>query len=242
MNSLAAALADDLLGRGRGVDVNHADHVVAALHGHAHRLADAHLQDAGRRVPAVVLAGVAGEHAFVPLQHVIEDRLADGDLLVGGHALAGAAHLGLELLGLRIDEHDAAAVGLDPFENQFHDPLQQLIDVQRVADGQGRAVHHLEIAADAGQPRIWAGSASTWKMRLPSACVTEWMIRERSSRVLAARQMSTPISHLAGVVGGAGIEHQRAADLHLVAAGERECSHPLAVDEGPVGAVQIDER
>ena len=46
-----------------------------------------------------------------------------------------------------IDEHDAAAVGFDPLEDQLHDAVQQLIDVERVADGQRRAIHDLQIAA-----------------------------------------------------------------------------------------------
>ena len=59
------ALLQDALRRERRVDVDHADDVVAALHRHANRLADAQLQNAFGGVPAVVVAGVAGEHAFV---------------------------------------------------------------------------------------------------------------------------------------------------------------------------------
>ena len=70
----------------------------------------------------------------------------------GADALAVAAHLGLELLGLWIEQHDAAAVGLDPLEDQLHDAVEQLIDVERVADGQRRAIHDLQIAAGPGQP------------------------------------------------------------------------------------------
>ncbi len=64
------------------VDVDHAHHVVAALHRHADRLANAQLHNAGGGVPALVLAGVAGEHALVVLHHVVEDGLADGQLIV----------------------------------------------------------------------------------------------------------------------------------------------------------------
>jgi len=55
-----------------------ADHVVAALHGHANGLADTHLQDAAGGIPAVVHAGVAGDDAFVALDDVIENSFADG--------------------------------------------------------------------------------------------------------------------------------------------------------------------
>ena len=54
----------------------------------------------------------------------------------------------------RIHQHDAAAVGLDPLEDQLHDPLQELIDVERVADGQRRAVHDLQIAPRPGEPGV----------------------------------------------------------------------------------------
>ena len=91
-----AALLDDLLGRDRGVDVDRADHVVTALHRHANRLANAQFQDAGRRAETIVLPGVAGEHALVPLQDEIEDRLADRDLVASFGAVAGPPHAGIE--------------------------------------------------------------------------------------------------------------------------------------------------
>ena len=99
-------------------------------------------------------------------------------------ALAGAAHLRLQLLRLRVHEHDAAAVGLDPLEDQLHDPLQQLVDVQRVADRQGRAVHHLEIAAGAGQPGILRHLGLGSKIRLPSS----WRDRMDDPRLVVGQR------------------------------------------------------
>ena len=46
VNLLAPPCWITCCGGGGGVDVDHAHHVVAALHGHADRLADAHLHDA----------------------------------------------------------------------------------------------------------------------------------------------------------------------------------------------------
>ena len=148
------ALLDQLLGRGRGVDV---DGARPRRSGPAWARRSPRGRPSARccrRAPAVVLPGVAGQHAFVPLDHVVEDRLADRDPLVGADALARAADLRLQRFGGRVQQHDAAAVGLDPLEDQFHDPVQQLVDVQRVADGQGRAVHDLQVAAGPGQPRV----------------------------------------------------------------------------------------
>ena len=149
-----AAPLEDLLGRSRGVDVDHAHHVVTALHRHANRLANAQFHDAGARAETIVLPGVAGEHALVPLDDKIEDRLADRDLVAAVGVVAGPPHAGIESPRVRIEEHDATPVGLDPLENQLHDAVQQLVDVQRMADRQGRAVHHLEIAACPGQPGV----------------------------------------------------------------------------------------
>ncbi len=75
VNLLASLLHRPCVRRERSVDVDHADHVVAALHRHADRFAHAHLHDALGRVPAVILAGVAGQHAFVVFDHVVENRL-----------------------------------------------------------------------------------------------------------------------------------------------------------------------
>ena len=62
------------------------------------------------------------------------------------------ADLGPQLFRLLVHQHDAAPIRLDPLEDQFHDPIQQLVDVQRVADRQRRAIHDLEVAAGPGQP------------------------------------------------------------------------------------------
>ena len=211
------------------------------MHGNADRLADPHPHDARRRVPAVVLAGVAGQHALVLLHHVVQDRLGNGDLLLGADALAGAADLGGQLLGVRVQEHHAAAVGLDPLEDQIHDPLQELVDVQRVAHGQGRAVHHLEVAPARASQEVCGG------LGVALQDTAALLVRQRADdpRLVPGelRQGDVDLCGevFAGVLGGAGEEHQRAADLHLVAAGQRGTLHPLAVDEGPVGAVQVGE-
>jgi len=76
------------------------------------------------------------------------------DFFLGANTLARAARTGLQKFRGRVHEHDATAIGLDPFENQLHDPLQKLIDVECVADGQGGAVHYLQVAACPGQPGV----------------------------------------------------------------------------------------
>ena len=139
-------------------------------------------------------------------------------------AFAIAAHFGPKLLRLRIEQHDAAAVGLDPFENQLHDPPQKLIDIERMADGQGRAIHDLQIAASPGEPlslrRVRAGHQVGREDAAPFFAADECRIRERSSP-----ESMPPIFTCAprlddGGFAEPGEEHHRAADLHLVAAGK----------------------
>ena len=87
---LVAARLKHLLRRERRVDVDHANQVVPSLHRHADRLADAHLHDALRGVPAARRRrALLVQHALAAVDDVVEDRLADGDPL----AVAGRIEL-----------------------------------------------------------------------------------------------------------------------------------------------------
>ena len=237
---LVSQLLDHALRRGRSVDIDHAHHVVATLHGHADRLADAHLHDAGRVVPALVLAGVAGQHSLVVLQDVVQDGLADRNLLARFEALPSVPHLGLKLLGLLVEQHDAAAVGLDPIEDQLHDAIEQLIDVERMADGQRRAVHDLQIAAGPRQP----GAATVLVFELKQLAAFLLAHRAHDARALGGLAPSDDVDLVRQVVGhvlaGIGEQHRRAANLQLVARGQLACfGDPLAVDVRAVRAAQV---
>ena len=94
---------------------------------------------------------------FLVLHDVIENRPADRDSLAGLDALAIAAGGGRQLVRFVINEHDAAAIGFDPFENQVDDAGQELVDIERVADGQSRAIHDLQVAAGGGEPGAVGG-------------------------------------------------------------------------------------
>ena len=235
------ALLQNAVGRERGVDVDHADDVVASLHRHTDRLANGELQDALRGVEPVVVAGVGREHAFVVFDDIIENRLRNGDPLVGLHAAAVATDLGHELLRLRVLEHDAAAIGVDPFKDHVHDPRQQLVDVERVAHGQGRAVHDLQIAAGPSQPGrrvlVFGRSEDLAPLGLghgvddPRAVVLD----------VAGHDVDLVGEVLELVVGHAGVEQERAAELHLVAARQLMLADLAAVDEGAVGAAEVAE-
>ena len=99
-NLSGARLLQQLSGRRERIDVDHTDDAVAALHGHADRFPHAQLDDAGCRIPAIVFARVTGQHAFLVLADVIEDRPADRHSFGGRTAVPIAAHFGREFIGV----------------------------------------------------------------------------------------------------------------------------------------------
>ena len=64
---------------------------------------------------------------------------------------------------------------------------------------------------------------------------------EPSSVAAAGEMFDCIVDAGVGIARRAGVEHQRLADLHLVAAGKHLLLHAAAVDEGPVGAVQVGD-
>ena len=142
----------------------------------------------------------------------------------------------------RVHEHDAAAVGLDPLEDQLHDPLQQLVDVQRVADGQRRAVHDLQVAPRPGEPGVLRHVVGP---QLEDAAPLGLRKRADDPRLvcgpLGRSNIDRAREFFLGLVRRAGEEHQRAAELHLIAALQDVLTDALAVDERAVGTVQIAE-
>jgi len=220
-----------------GVDIQHADGPVTPLHRHADRFVDAGPEHAVAAAEALVVLGVAGQHPFGALDHVVEDRAADGHR-AGGSRPAVAARRGTQRARRRIEEHDAAPVGLDPFEHEVQDPRQQLVDVERVADGEGRPVHHLEVATRPGEPAV-VGVAG-WRTAGRGALFAE---RPHDPRAVVGTRRSDDVHHT-----GRGIrvsvhreQQQRAADLNLVAAGQLRPFNAPAVDERAVGTLQVGD-
>ena len=78
-------------------------------------------------------------------------------------------------------------------------------------------------------------------MRLPSSCVTERTIRERSTGSAAGADADDLGQVFRRFFGRARIEHQRAAELNLVAAGQAMLADAFAVDERAVGAAQVGD-
>ena len=187
------------------------------------------------RTEAIVVLGVARQHPFAVVEHVVEDRAADRHRADVGRAPV-AAGLRLQLPGVGIEEHDTPAVGLDPLEHELEDPAEKLVDVERVADGKRRAVHHLEIAAGPGEPAV-VGVAGSAAGRAVEDVVLE---RRDDSRPLLGDR-GKDLDLIAGGVGGgvAGIGEDRPADEDLVAVMELCPFHPPAVNERAVGAFEV---
>ena len=155
-------------------------------------------------------------------------------------ALAVAAHLGQQLSGGRIDEHHAAAIGFDPIEDQPHDAIQQLIDVERMAHRQRRAVDHLQVAA-ASQPLI----PRNIQLRLDQRATGLLAHRAHDARMfvglLPGDDFDLSRDVAARIAGRRGVQQLRAADLQLIAGGQRLGCDALAVYVRAVGAAEIGQ-
>src|SRR5207237_324400 len=130
-----AVAIDDVAGVGGRVEVDDAERLVPALHRYADRLADAEPDDALPGAEAAVLGGVGDQHALLLAEDVVRDGAAEGDAFRAGGGGAPANRLRLELVGGGVVQHDAAPVRPDRAEDQLHDPLEELVEVEDVADG-----------------------------------------------------------------------------------------------------------
>ena len=147
--------AERIARRGAGVEIEHAERFVPALHRHADDFADAVANDALHGLEALVAGHVGHENALFLAQHVIHDGPADGDLLLAIDAVAPAHRLGLKLGAIensgpwarlgrrRVAQQDAAAVGVEVAKDQFEDAFEELIEIEDVADGLRRLVHQI---------------------------------------------------------------------------------------------------
>ena len=215
------------------VDVHHAHGAVTALHRHADRLPHAGAEHAVARAEAVVVLCVAREHALAAIEHVVENRATDGHRR-GVADLAVAAGLGPQLLRLRIEQHHAAAIRLHPFEDQLQNTAEQLVDVERVADRQRRAIHHLHIAAGPRQPAVLGVVGGEDGQVLP--IVAHRADDPRALVALGCDDVDQPHRRHLVVLR---VDHDGPPDLNLVAACQFGPLHLAVVEVGAVGALQV---
>ena len=177
------------------------------------------------------------------LDHVIEDRLADGDLFVGVRCPCGCGGPWAR----------AACVSgsismMQPRSASTHSKINCMIRCSNWSMSSvwltASAVRYMtcRLLAGAGQPGVCGSSASSVEDPAPL------LLRHRADdpRAVARLRRRDDVDDvgqvLVGSLGRAGEQHQRAADLQLVAAAEPVAADPLAVDEGAVGAAQVGER
>ena len=127
--------------------------------------------------------GVGNENALLLAEDVVHDGAADGDLLLRltpsrqrtafGSSSACRAWRGISRpaaapSGRGGAQHDAAAIGFDRPEHQLQDAVEQLLEVENVADGlvASYMTPRLARAVLSHVPSTFSGWA---RMRLPSA-------------------------------------------------------------------------
>ena len=87
-----------------------------------------------------------------------------------------------------------------------------------------------------------AASVAGVNSALPSCCESDWTMRDLAEPGGTAHDVHALADVLRPAVAGAGEQHHRAAELHLIAAGEFFLLDPLVIDKRAVGAAQIDEQ
>ena len=142
-----------------------------------------------------------------------------------------ASHLGDKFVGFTIDQHDTATIGFNPLKNQLHNPLQELIDIQRVTDRQGGAIHDLEVTSSPCQP----GTSTRFK---PGKKLTPFLLTHRSDNSRRGVAVPDDIHIVAGVgrlfVRRFGIDHQGATDLNPITTAKRLPINTDTVDKGAI--------
>src|SRR5262249_9914131 len=102
------------------------------------------------------------ENALLLTQDVIHDGPADGDLFPAIEAIAPAHRFRLKLgtvgyewntrsarasrvgcVCRRVTQHDAAAIGVEMAKDQLQDALQELIEIENVANGLRGLIHEV---------------------------------------------------------------------------------------------------
>src|SRR5262249_28501956 len=148
--------------------------------------------------------------------------------------------LRLQLTGVGVEQHDAAAVRLQGAEDQLHDAVQQLGNVDDVADGLGGFIEDAEVDQGVLQPgtvRLVGPGEQPAALRL-----TDGLNDGAVQLQFVARDQADLLGQFAGGSSGlpaGGVDEQRLTDLHLVAGLEQDVLDRLIVDEAAVGAADV---
>src|SRR5262249_40613407 len=137
---------------------------------------------------------------------------------------------------------DAAAVGDDGVEDQLQDALQELVEVEDVADGLGGLVQDGQVGqADAQPGRVGQGGPGQDAAglgladRLDDGAGALQVLLGQQPDLVGEVDRRRPVGP-AGAVDQDGL-----ADLDVVAGLEQDLLHRLGVDVGAVGAADVDQ-
>ena len=92
------------------------------------------------------------QHSFAILEHMIGDRLAQGEFFFAVACPWPVQGMRLQFAGFRIHQHEAAAIGVDRTKHQFENPIEQLARVEDMAGRLARIVHDRQVGQGVFEP------------------------------------------------------------------------------------------
>ena len=234
--------AERIARRRAGIEIEHAERFMAALHRHADDLADAVADDALHGLKALVARHVGHEKPLFLAQYIIHEGAADGDFFLAVDAMPPAQRLGLKLGAIqhgrsgrclahrRLAQHDAAAVGVEVAKGHLQDALEELIEIEDLADGLRRLIH--QIGQGVFQPRSldlfgvgedtaalgFADGLDDGRRQMEILTCNE---ADMVGKVAARRRLPVPLTR------AGGIDEKGLADLDLVAGLEQHVADGL---------------
>ena len=157
-------------------------------------------------------------------------------------ALAPADGFRLELTGVRSAEHDAAPIRLDGAEDQLHDPLEKLIQVENMADGLDGLIHDAQVGQSVFEP----GSARLVRLGQDAAALgfTDRFDDGRRQLVVLASDHANLVGQVRGgpVAGPAGgVDEDALADEDVIAGVHHRLVDFLVVDKRAAGTAHVNE-
>ena len=126
------------------IEEERADHLVAAAHRHAKYLADVVPRDALAAAEPIVGCRVGNENPLAFAHDVFDDGTADAEGFRNA-AITCPHRLRHRHARLGIDDHETTLIGVGRMQDQAHDPFEQFIDIEDVANCVRSFVHHRKI-------------------------------------------------------------------------------------------------
>ena len=195
-------------------------------------------------VETLVLAGVGEQHALLFAEDVIDDGAAYVDAILVASAAAPADSFWLQLPAAVVAQHDAAAVGLDGAKHEFENALQEIVQIEDVADRLAGLVHDRQVGQGGPQPNgLHLFGLGEDAAALGSG---DGLDDGRRKLQIVAGNEADFFRQIAGLVRGllaGAAEHQHGlAKEDLIAGMHRDLPDDLlVVDVGAIGAAVVEQ-